>query len=146
MAHFFAVSPLFWDDEKVTSWNDAKQKLALYLLTCKHRNLEGLYVLPIAYAAEDCGWSVGKVSKYIAELQAEGFCQYDEAAKVVLLPKALDYYQPKSKPQLKGALADLAKVPATALKDRFMAEAETRAPELFDALVNGISTNGDEPS
>lgn len=146
MAHFFPVSPLFWDDERVSTWNDAQQKLALYLLTCKHRNLEGLYVLKIEYAAADLGWNPAKVRKYLAALELEGFCLYDEAARVVLLPNALDYYQPKSKLQLKGAMADLATVPATPLKERFEAEAETRAPELFKALVDGIPMNGDEPS
>lgn len=146
MAHFFPVSPLFWDDERVSTWNDAQQKLALYLLTCKHRNLEGLYVLKVEYAAADLRWNSAKVRKYLAALELEGFCEYDEAARVVLLPKALDYYQPKSRPQLKGALADMAKVPATPLKERFMVEAESRAPELFNALANGISVNGDGPS
>lgn len=143
MAHFFPVSPLFWDDERSANWPDAQQKLALYLLTCKHRNLEGLYVLPVDYAASDLRWSPSKTRKHLAALIEAGFCEYDEAARVVLLPKALDYYQPKTKPQLKGAMADLERVPATVLRERFLAEAERRAPALFDALVNGIGV-GDE--
>lgn len=137
MAHFFPVSPRFWDDEKASGWNDSQQKLALYLLTCKHRNLEGLYVLPLSYAAEDCGWSVTKTRKHLDVLCDDGFCEYDEAAKVVLLPRALDYYQPKSPKQIAGALADLEKVPTTTLQQRFVEEAQTRAPELHAALTNG---------
>lgn len=139
MAHFYPVSPAFWDDEKVQEWPDAQQKLALYLLTCKHRNLEGLFVLKPQYAAADCCWSPAKTAKYLAALVDEGFCEYDAKTRVVLLPNALSYYQPKTKPQLKGALADLAKVPATPLKQRFMEQAEHFAPDLADALRNGIA-------
>ena len=137
MAHFFAVSPRFWDDEKVAAWTDAQQKLALYLLTCKHRNLEGLYVLPLSYAAEDCNWSVTKTRRNMTELCKAGFCEYDETSKVVLIAKALDYYQPKSEKQLKGALNDLSSIPETGLQARFLAEAEHRAPDLYKALSNG---------
>lgn len=139
MAHFYPVSPKFWDDEKVCGWNDSQRLLASYLLTCKHRNLEGLYKLPVNYAAEDLHWTPAKVRKYLDALIAEGFCEYDEGTKVLLLPNALDYYQPKTTPQLKGALADLAGLPATPLKQRFLERAKSfGADKLVDALVNGV--------
>lgn len=138
MAAYFPVSPLYWDDEKVVTWPDAQQLLGIYLLTCKHRNLEGFYKLPLNYIAEDKGWSPAKAKKHLTGLVGEGFVEYDWDAKVVLLPNALKFYAPSTRPQIKGALADLSMVPATPLKDRFLQRARELAPSLYDALVNGL--------
>lgn len=135
---YFPVSPAFWNDAKVRTWNDSQQKLALYLLTCDHRNLEGLYKLPVSYIADDTGWSEAKAQKYLDALIAEGFCEYDHEARVILVANALDYYKPHTIPQLKGAAADLELVPASPLKDRFVSLAEQKAKRLWVLLTMGI--------
>lgn len=135
---FAQVAPEFWDDEKVQSWSDAQQKLALYLLTCKHRNLQGFYKLSLRYASEDLGWSEGKTKKYLGQLVTEGFAEYDADAKVVLLPNTLRYYKPSTDDQVTGALKALAKVPATPLKARFLELARFHGADLLaDRLANG---------
>lgn len=139
MAKFASVSPDFWTDGMVAAWADAPKMLALYLLTCPHRNLQGLYRLSVRYAADDLGWSEKKTKAALTKLVEDGFAEYDWKAKVVLLPKALRYYQPKTKPQLAGALQALARVPDTSLKSRFTELArEHGADALLDALVNGL--------
>ena len=139
MARFAPVSPSFWTDPKVRAWNDAQQKLGLYLLTTPHGNLQGIFRLSIAYLADDLRWEVRKSRTALARLIKDGFVEYDEDAQVCLLPNALAYYQPKTKPQIKGALAVLANVPETPLKSRFMECAERHgAVELVDALTNGM--------
>ena len=135
---FAQVSPKFWTDPVVSQWNDAQQKLALYLLTSPHRNLQGLYRLSIRYAAEDLGWTEAKTKLALERLIEDGFAEYDPDAKVVFLPRTLAYYMPKSEAQVKGAMAALATVPATPLKQRFMESAEQfGATALLDALRNG---------
>ena len=135
---FAQVSPQFWTDPVVAQWNDAQQKLALYLLTCPHRNLQGLYRLSIRYAAEDLGWSEQKTKRTLERLIEDGFAEYDDDAKVVFLPRTLAYYMPKSEAQVKGAVAALATVPATPLKRRFVEVAEQfEATALLAALTNG---------
>lgn len=57
MARYYPVSPLYWSDSKVQSWSNETKMLGLYLLTCEHRNLEGLYRLPFAYVEADLGWT-----------------------------------------------------------------------------------------
>lgn len=141
MARFASVSEGFWTDEVVLAWNDSQRLLALYLLTCPHRNLQGIYRLSLRYAADDLGWSDSRTKAALERLIEDGFAEYDPDAKVVLLPKALRYYKPKTTPQLKGALQALAKVPATPLKQRFVELArDAGAAELLDALLNGIDT------
>lgn len=139
MAKFASVSPEFWTDTTVGGWSDSQKLLALYLLTCPHRNLQGLYRLSVRYAADDLGWSTQRTKRALEELVEDGFAEYDWKAKVVLLPKALRYYQPKTRPQLTGALQALAKVPDTPLKQRFTDLArEHGAADLLNALVNGM--------
>lgn len=138
MTKFASVSPGYWTDEMVRGWNDAQQKLGLYLLTCEHRNLQGIFRLPLRYAADDLSWSEAKTRKHLTRLIDDGFVEYDWKASVVLLPRALRYYQPKTEPQLTGALQALARVPATPLKQRFMElAAEHQAEKLVQALANG---------
>ena len=53
---YWRVTPAFWGDEKVAGWNDDTRLLALYLLTCEHRTLEGLFRLPKGYIMADDLW------------------------------------------------------------------------------------------
>lgn len=137
-AKFARVVPQFWTDEKVHPWPDAQKTLAVYLLTCEHRNLQGFYRLPLNYAADDLGWSVTKVRKYLAKLEAEQFCEYDDTAKVMLVTNTLRFYRPSNDDQVTAALRSLAKVPATPLKQRFAALAKSHgATKLADRLLSG---------
>jgi len=135
MARYYPVSPLFWSDVGVQQWGDREKLLALYLLTCEHRNLEGLYRLPHSYIAEDLGWELEDVRKAMQRLIEAGFIRYDEASRVVFVCRALKYQAPKSARQVKGAIASLQEVPDTPLLDDFLQAAERWAPELYEALV-----------
>ena len=135
MARYYPVSPLFWMDEDVTQLDDRGKLLSLYLLTCEHRNLEGLFRLPITYMAEDLGWENRTITAQVKKLQAVGFIGYDTRARVVFLPRALKYHQPKTKPQIQGAINDLQAVPETELWPDFLSAAETFAPDLHAALM-----------
>jgi hypothetical protein len=140
MARYYPVSPLFWSDEKVQRWSDQTVLLALYLLTCDHRNLEGLYRLPYAYIQADLEWPEAEVRDRMQDLIDDGFVEYDEAARVVFLPKALRYHEPKAKNQIKGALNELQSVPDTHLWDGFLSAAQQYAPALAKALGTPLLT------
>ena len=134
MARYYPVSPLFWSDEKVARWDSETRLLALYLLTCEHRNLEGLYRLPYAYIQADLEWSEVEVRDRMRTLLDSGFIKYDEAARVVLLPKALKYHTCGSDKQIQGAINALQEVPDSTLWPDFLASAQTFSPKLFDRL------------
>jgi hypothetical protein len=125
---------LFWSDDKVVRWDSETTLLAIYLLTCEHRNLEGLYRLPYAYIQADLEWSEAEVRDRMTTLLDAGFVLYDEAARVVLLPKALKYQAPKSEKQIQGALNALQEVPDSDLWPEFVAAAGEFAPALYAAL------------
>lgn len=138
MARYYPISPLFWSDATVRSWiaegSDRTVVLALYLLTCEHRNLEGLYRLPKAYVSADLGWEAEAVGEHMARLLSDEFIEYDEMPQVVFVRNALKYQQPKSKPQIKGAITSLEHVPATPLLDSLLRVADTHAPILAKAM------------
>ena len=143
MARYYPVSPLYWSDSKVQSWPTETKMLGLYLLTCEHRNLEGLYRLPFAYIEADLGWTREDVIDRMADLIETGFINYDREAQVVFLPKALKYHTPKSGKQIQGALNALQEVPDTTLWPQFVEAARTFATALY-AVLEPAGTNPSE--
>lgn len=141
MARYYPVSPLFWSDRTAQQWSDREKLLALYLLTCEHRNLEGLYRLPLAYVEEDLGWTREDVEAAMETLRKDGFVRYDAATRVVFVVNALKYQAPKSARQVKGAIASLQEVPDTELFEEFLEAAQRWAPELYQALVPLVDTH-----
>jgi hypothetical protein len=141
VARFYPVSPLFWTDARVKQWGTDPTLLALYFLTCEHRNLEGLYRVPPAYIQSDLGWSEKEVRNAMRFLLTEHFIEYDEGAQVVFVRNALKYQAPQSKAQIKGALNALQTVPETRLLEPFLESAETHAPALRKALEGVVHTH-----
>jgi|688.fasta_scaffold682453_2 hypothetical protein len=134
MARYYPISPLFWSDSEVRQLDAETKLLALYLLTSEHRNLEGLYRLPLPYIQADLGWSSMDVDVRMAALEERGFLSYDFMAEVVLVRKALKYHQPLTDKQIQGAINALQEVPDTSLWDDFVEAANRYAPKLADRL------------
>jgi hypothetical protein len=141
VARYYPISPLIWSDRGVRGWDDRTKLLAFYLLTCEHRNLEGLYRLPTAYIEADLGWSGKDVARAMEVLLSEGFIQYDREAEVVFVRNALKYQAPQSKNQITGAINAVQNVPETSLMGAFIEAAETHAPEFRKALARVVDTH-----
>jgi hypothetical protein len=146
MANHYRVSPKFWIKARKRGWSDQQTTLALYLLTCEHRNLEGLYRLPKPYIAADLGWGVRKVEEQLTTVCASGFAVYDEDAQIVLIPKALKHQAPSTENQIKGAIAQLERIPRTSLWDAFRIACASHCPKLADAIDVRWPSDPDEPS
>lgn len=134
MARFYPISPLIWSDREVRGWEDQTKLLAFYLLTNRHRNLEGLYELPYAYIEADLGWNPKDVRRGMDVLLRAGFVEYDEEAQVIFVRNALKYQAPQSKTQITGAINAVQTVPDTPLWNSLLAAAEAYAPEFHKAL------------
>jgi hypothetical protein len=134
MAQYYRVSPNFWKGRR--DWSDREKLLAQYLLSCPHRNLEGLYWLPLAYVEADLGWPAKVLRACLATLERDSFAAYDETAQVLFLCKALSFQAPTTEKQVTGALNSLERVPKTVLWDRFVDACERWAPKLSDELGN----------
>lgn len=135
MANYYRVSPKFWLWARRRNLTDAQTALAFYLLTTSHRNLEGLYRLPKPYIAADLGWPSKKVDETLATVLATGFAIYDEETEMVLIPKALKHQSPNTKLQVRGAVAQLERIPRTSLWHAFVMACQSHCPPLFDAIA-----------
>lgn len=62
-------------------WSDDAKLLALYLMTCPHRNMVGYFVLPKPYICADLDSSGERLAEPFAELSGEGVCTYDEETR-----------------------------------------------------------------
>lgn len=116
-------------------WANEPLLLAFYLLTCEHRSTEGIYKLPMSYAAADLGWSLKKVNKSLAVLVDDGFVEYDPEASVVLLVNALKR-QAMNPNQAIAAMKKLKTLPGTYLRRRFYGLAEAFAKPLAKAMAD----------
>lgn len=87
MSDYGIISPHFWTGDtgrKIQQIGGAEaQVVALYLMTCRHRNALGLFYLPIQYISHETGLPIEEVSKGLAALCEAEFCAYDTHTEMV---------------------------------------------------------------
>lgn len=108
---YFRVACQFWHDETVILWPDQMKLLAIYLLTCRHRTLEGFFVLPPEYMAADLRWPVRRVKAMLEELEKAGFIRFDQRTNLMLIKNVLRYQQPENANVQKGVLSRIRTLP-----------------------------------
>lgn len=116
-------------------WDDDTMITAIYLLTNTHRTSEGLYRLPLEYAATDRRWPLKRFRKAFDHLLADGFVEYDDQSQVVLIVKALSWWQPANPNQRKAAAKKLRSLPRTHLLARWYALAQEHAQPFAEWLA-----------
>lgn len=113
--------------------------VAMYILTCRHRILEGLYCLPLGYAASDLHWDGPRLLKAWRALLECDFMRYDEHAEVVFIVKALKHQAPDLPNHIKSAVAKLKELPATYLLADLLDAADKHAPKLADHMRHAMA-------
>ena len=83
MRDYGKVYSTFWSSSTTGGMSDDAKLLALYLMTCHHSTIAGVFRLPDGYISEDLGWVPERVSKGFAELLAKGFANRCETTKWV---------------------------------------------------------------
>src|SRR5690242_2355295 len=101
MRDYGRVHSTFWSSQTIASLSDDGKLLALYLLTCSHSTIAGVFRLPDGYIAEDLGWTAERVSEGLTELLAKGFANRCETTKWVWLVKHLKWNPPENPNQRK---------------------------------------------
>lgn len=104
-----------WIEMEEAQLSDRAKLLLLYLITCEHRNMIGLYRLPFAYAASDLGWEVEEVSEGVRELTEKGFVAYDGRFRMVLVRIFLRENPLENPNAVKAAEKLIRSLPETAL-------------------------------
>lgn len=134
MTDYTKVQTKMWHDPRFKRLSQRGKLFYLYLLTCPHRNLEGLFVLPIGYAAADLGWTEETVIETVTETVSEGLIDYDETVDLVLIFGALEFNSPANPNMVKSAVGKLESIPDSPLLERFLTEAERFSERLAKQL------------
>jgi hypothetical protein len=105
------VYSTFWSSSTTSGLSDDGKLLALYLMTCSHSTIAGVFRLPDGYVSEDLGWPSERVRKGFAELFAKGFANRCETTKWVFVRKHLEWNKPENPNQRKSAAKIAAGIP-----------------------------------
>src|SRR5712691_9913828 len=90
MRDYGKVAPQFWIGEtgrQLRALGCAVQVVALYLLTCPHASMIGLYYLPLSVLLHETGLTPEAASQAFASLASVGFAYYDAASEMVWIPE-----------------------------------------------------------
>ena len=85
MRDYSIVSPHFWTGSTGKELRKYPEAVivSMYLLTCPHANMLGLYYLPILYIAHETGLGMDGAYKGLQWAKNSGFCDYDDTTEVV---------------------------------------------------------------
>lgn len=103
MRDYGKVYTKFWESDDIRSLTDDGRMLALYLMTCPHGTIAGVFRLPDGYVCEDMKWSPERVVAAFRELSAKGFANRCETTKWVWVRKHMDWNPPENPNQRKAA-------------------------------------------
>lgn len=94
MRDYSKVSPQFWigtTGKKLRAKGTSSQLVAMYLMTCPHANMLGLYYLPKIYISHECGLTIEEASMGLAGAIEADFCRYDDDSEMVWVPEMAAY-------------------------------------------------------
>lgn len=111
MRDYGKVHSTFWSSPTTGSLSDDGKVLALYLLTCSHSTIAGVFRLPDGYVSEDLGWPLERVAQGFAELFEKGFANRCATTKWVWICKHLEWNKPENPNQRKSAAKIALSVP-----------------------------------
>ena len=103
MRDYGKVHSTFWSSQTTARLADDAKMLALYLMTCSHSTIAGVFRLPDGYIAEDMGWTAERAAVAFVELQESGFAVRCAATKWVWVKKHLQWNKPENPNQRKSA-------------------------------------------
>jgi hypothetical protein len=112
MRDYGKVHNTFWSSDTLKGLSDDARFLALYLLTCPHGNIAGVFRLPVAYAIEDTGWTSERLRNGFETLSDAGFIRRDSSGWTWIV-KWLKWNKPDNGNQWKAVEKQIAQVPAS---------------------------------
>jgi hypothetical protein len=127
MRDYAIVTPAFWIGEtgKLLRGHPEAQILALYLMTCPHSTMTGVFHCPVLYMAHETGMGMEGASKGLERLLEVGFCEYDTSSECVFVVRMASFQIAETlKPEdnrHKGLLKELSKMTPAILRSRFIA-------------------------
>lgn len=154
MRDYGRVHSTFWSSPTIAALSDDGKLLALYLMTCPHNTIAGVFRLPDGYIAEDMGWAPERVSEGFAQLSQNGFAKRCPETKWVWICKHLEWNKPENPNQRKAANKLLAAIPAACTwlaelnrserVEETVSEPKNNSPVPVPVPVEGVQGEGDK--
>ena len=93
MRDYSKISSSFWTGKtgKSLRGNQQAQIIALYLMSCPHANMIGVFHCPIIYIAHETGSSIEGAYKGLNDLVDGAFCTYDHESETVWVHEMAKY-------------------------------------------------------
>lgn len=113
MRDYGKVHTSFWSSDTLTGLTDDAKFLALYLLTCAHGNMAGVFRVPLSYAAEDTGWELERLRNGFQTLSDAGWLRRCDKSGWVWVTKWLKWNKPDNPNQWKAVAKLVSQVPAS---------------------------------
>lgn len=129
------IDALMWSDCKYRELTDDGKLLFVYVLTCNHRNMLGLYYLPIPYGAYDLNWDIKRFTKGLEELLQKGLINYNPNTNIILIPNFLKYNPLENQNQVKGAIKAISSIPTIGLNSELLTTLETLDKPFIEPLI-----------
>lgn len=127
MREYGKVYPRFWTagTGKTLRGDMEAQVLCLYLMTCPHANMIGVFHCPIMYMAHETGMTIEGASKALERLIEAGFCTFDGVDDVVFVHEMAAHQigvisSPKDK-QVIGLKKHVAQIAQPSIRAAFIA-------------------------
>lgn len=111
MRDYGKVFSTFWSSSTTAGMTDDAKMLSLYLMTCSHSTIAGVFRLPDGYVSEDLGWSIERVHEGFRELFSKGFANRCETTKWVWVIKHLEWNPPENPNQRKSVAKIATSIP-----------------------------------
>lgn len=147
MRNYGKVSPQFWIGEtgKALRGHPEAQIVAVYLMTCPHATMTGVFHCPVLYVAHETGLGMEGASKGLRRLIDRGFCEYEDASESVFVVRMAAYQigdtLKLADKQVTGLRSELQKMPKGVLKQRFI-EVYGTAYHLVETAEAGSPLDG----
>lgn len=114
------IESSIWFDEKFVQLSEGEQRMWLYILTCPHGNLIGLFPLPIGYMGSDLKLSDQEAKRRLKVLTDKELCSYDEQTNLIFIHNFLEYNPITNPKQIQSARKILAQLPKSYLLGLFV--------------------------
>lgn len=112
MRDYGKVFSRIWESADFRALTEDGRALVMYLLTCQHGTIAGVFRVPDGYACEDLQWTVERVAKAFDDVLRKGFANRCGTSKWVWVIKFLEWNPPENPNQRKAAAKVANSVPA----------------------------------
>lgn len=111
MRDYGKVFSRIWESADFRSLTEDGRTLVMYLLTCPHGTIAGVFRVPDGYACEDLQWTSERVAEGFRNIHGKGFATRCEDSKWVWVTKFLEWNPPENPNQRKAAAKVIQSVP-----------------------------------